>query len=121
MNRSLVRSLGVALVAMATSPAFAHAFLDHAVPAVGSTIHGSPREVKLWFTGNIESAFSTIRVFDVEGKKVDKGDTQVDEADSKALRVTLVPLRPGKYRVSWRALSVDTHVSDGEFSFEVAP
>ena len=30
-------------------------------------------------------------------------------------------LAPGTYRVTWRAVSVDTHVSKGEFTFDVAP
>jgi methionine-rich copper-binding protein CopC len=36
------------------------------------------------------------------------------------LRVSLPPLEPGRYRVTWRVLSVDTHVTEGDFTFEVA-
>src|SRR5258706_12628552 len=54
----------VALVssALAASDALAHAFLDHARPAVGSTVHGSPAQLKLWFTQQLEPAFSTVQV-----------------------------------------------------------
>ena len=37
------------------------------------------------------------------------------------LRVPLKPLDPGSYKVIWRVLSVDTHRSNGEFSFKVGP
>ena len=37
------------------------------------------------------------------------------------LRVTLAPLAPGTYRVVWRVLSVDTHVTEGDFTFTVVP
>ena len=35
------------------------------------------------------------------------------------LQVPLKPLRPGTYRVKWRVLSVDTHVTEGDFTFRV--
>jgi methionine-rich copper-binding protein CopC len=45
----------------------------------------------------------------------------VDRGDARILRVSLPPLSPGTYRVVWRVLSVDTHVSEGDFTFDVAP
>ena len=108
--------------ALACSPdTFAHAFLDHAAPAVGSTVRGPPAEVRLWFTQELEPAFSTLRVFDASGKQVDRQDRQVESGDRTLLRVSLPQLRPGTYRVVWRVLSVDTHVTEGDYSFEIAP
>jgi copper resistance protein C len=104
-----------------TSPARAHAFLDHAMPAVGSMVHGAPAEVRLWFTQELEPAFSTVKVLDQNGKQVDKMDKQVDRGDAVLLRVSLLPLAPGTYRVVWRVLSIDTHVSEGDYRFNVAP
>lgn len=110
------------LAALAATPAtFAHAFLDRATPAVGSTVHGPPAEVRLWFTQELEPAFSTLRVVDASGRQVDRRDRQVDSGDRTLLRVSLPPLAPGIYRVVWRVLSVDTHVTEGEHTFEIAP
>ena len=103
------------------SEAGAHAFLDHATPAVGSAVHGSPGEVRLWFTQELEPAFSTVRVLDRGGKQVDKGNKEVDRGDRTLLRVSLPKLSPGSYRVVWRVLSVDTHVTEGDFTFDIAP
>lgn len=103
------------------SEAGAHAFLDKAVPAVGSTVHGSPSDVRLWFTEELEPAFSTLRVLDQSGKQVDNKDKEVDRKDASVLRVSLPQLPPGTYRVVWRALTVDTHVTEGDFTFSVAP
>src|SRR5712671_5212472 len=47
--------------------AHAHAFLDHADPRVGNTVKSPPRAVALWFTQNLESAFSTIEILDANG------------------------------------------------------
>ena len=108
-------------VATTASLAGAHASLDRAEPAVGSAVHGSPTELKLWFTQRLEPAFSKVQVLDRSGKQVDKGDPEVDRAVATLLRVSLPKLAPGRYRVKWRVLSVDTHVSAGAFTFDVVP
>jgi methionine-rich copper-binding protein CopC len=121
MKRWSSRLLAFASAMTFASLAGAHAFLDHATPAVGSAVRASPAQVKLWFTQQLEPAFSTARVSDRSGKQVDKRDPQVDRADATLLRVSLPQLAPGTYRVTWRALSVDTHVTEGDFTFDVAP
>jgi methionine-rich copper-binding protein CopC len=116
------RVVVAALATLASVPsAWSHAFLDHAAPAVGSTVHGSPTEVRLWFTQALEPAFSTLRVVDASGRQVDRMDKQLDARDRALLKVTLPALAPGTYRVLWRVLSVDTHVSEGDFKFDVVP
>jgi copper resistance protein C len=35
------------------------------------------------------------------------------------MSVTLRPGGTGTYRVTWRVLSVDTHTTDGSFTFQV--
>lgn len=98
----------------------AHAFLDHADPRVGSAVHAAPAELRLWFTQEIEPAFSSAQVYDAAGRRVDKGDPQVDSSDHTLLHVSLPALAPGSYKVTWRVVSVDTHVTQGDFTFQVA-
>lgn len=112
---------GLVLLLFAAGPAAAHAFLDHADPAVGSTVHGAPAEMHLWYTQELEPAFTSVKVLDASGKQVDKGDKRVDPGDKAAMVISLQPLPPGHYQVIWRALSVDTHVTEGHFTFDVAP
>jgi methionine-rich copper-binding protein CopC len=97
----------------------AHAFLQRAEPAVGSTVQTSPSEVRIRFTENIEPAFSGIQVFDPSGKKVDKHDVGLDRSDHALLHVSLPRLGAGIYKVVWRVVSVDTHVTSGSFTFQV--
>jgi methionine-rich copper-binding protein CopC len=33
----------------------------------------------------------------------------------------LKPLKPGRYRVTWHAVSVDTHRTEGKYNFLVVP
>ncbi|HXZ55126.1 MAG TPA: copper resistance CopC family protein [Burkholderiales bacterium] len=119
-TRVLVRATLLAALAWPAA-ALAHAFLDRAVPAVGGKVHGKPAEVRLRFSQALEPAFSTVQVFDAGGKQVDRKDKGLDPADASVLRVSLPPLDPGVYRVVWRVLSVDTHVTEGDYRFEVAP
>ncbi|MEP6998088.1 MAG: copper resistance CopC family protein [Betaproteobacteria bacterium] len=115
--RTWLMLLTAACAPLIALPVGAHAFLDHAMPAVGSTVHVSPAQVKLWFSQELEPAFSTAQVSDSTGKRIDQGDARID---GTLLTVSVPPLAPGRYRVSWRVLSVDTHATAGDFSFDVA-
>ncbi|MGA9778212.1 MAG: copper homeostasis periplasmic binding protein CopC [Limisphaerales bacterium] len=109
---------GVLFLAL-QSQAWAHAFLDHADPKVGSTVTNSPAEVKIWFTQELEPAFSSIQVADAQGKEVDKKDTHLDSKDKSLLVVSLPQLAAGTYMVTWHVVSVDTHRTQGHFEFTV--
>ena len=95
----------------------AHAFVDHTEPAVGSEIHNPPAQVKIWFTEKLEPALSKIQVFDISGREIDKRDMKIDQSNGALLMVSLPELKPGTYKVRWRAVSVDTHVTTGNFTF----
>jgi methionine-rich copper-binding protein CopC len=97
----------------------AHAFLDHADPKVGSTVAGSPSQVKIWFTEELEGAFSKIQVFDAGGAEIDRKDSTVDASDKAVMTVGVPTLAPGTYRVVWNAVAVDTHHTSGSFKFTV--
>ena len=97
----------------------AHAFLERADPGVGSTIQTSPSEVRIRFTENIEPAVSNIQVFDGSGKQVDKRDLHLDRSDHALLHISLPRLDAGIYKVLWRVVSVDTHVTNGNFTFRI--
>jgi len=97
----------------------AHAFLQRAEPGVGSTAQIAPAEVRIWFTENIEPTLSTIQVFAASGKEVDKHDLHLDRSDNALLHVSLPRLGAGTYKVVWRVVSVDTHVTNGSFTFRV--
>ena len=103
----------------AVAQAHAHAFVDNAEPAVGATVKQISREVRIWFTEAIELAFSSIRVFDAAGKQVDRKDTYPDPSNRSLLQISLQPLGLGTYKVVWRVVSVDTHVTNGDFTFQV--
>src|SRR5262245_60506602 len=96
----------------------AHGVLDRASPSPGSTMRSAPAEVAIWFTQKLEPAFSTITVTNAAGERVDTGGARVS---GKVMRVSLRPGGGGIYHVTWRVLSVDTHTTEGSYSFQVEP
>jgi copper resistance protein C len=116
MRRSSLFGIIPLLLLLATGEASAHAFLDHAEPRVGNKVAAPPHEVTLWFTQKLEPAFSTITVTNAAGERIDTGKTRVNGTQ---MSVTLRPGGTGTYHVTWRVLSVDTHTTDGSFTFQV--
>lgn len=121
IRRRALCALCALAAACVLTQAHAHAFLDRSEPRVGADVSVAPAEVKLWFTEDIEPAFSTVKVLDAAGKRMDVADARVDGTERQLLRVSLQKLAPGSYRVVWRVVSVDTHVSQGDFAFRVSP
>jgi copper resistance protein C len=93
----------------------AHAMLDHASPGVGSTVGSSPSQVTLYFTQALEPKFSGAEVRNGSGARVDKGKS----VSGNVMRLSVGSLPPGSYSVTWHVLSVDTHTTQGSFSFHV--
>jgi methionine-rich copper-binding protein CopC len=108
----------ITLMLAGAGSAFAHAMLDHATPKVGSTVSAPPKDIVLWFTEKLEPAFSSIEVRNEQGAVVTAGKATVI-GDRTQLRAPLKALQPGTYKVNWKVLSVDTHRTEGSFSFRV--
>jgi methionine-rich copper-binding protein CopC len=113
-----MKALLVLLALVAPAAAHAHAMLDHASPPVGSTVAPAPKEVVLSFTAKLEPKFSSIEVRNAKGAAVNAGPASTTGTE---MRVGLKALSPGTYKVLWRVLSVDTHRTNGSFTFHVGP
>ena len=116
MPRLILGLMLLLLASLSASDASAHAFLDHAEPRVGNKVATAPREVTLWFTQKLEPAFSSVTVTNAAGQRVDTGKPRVS---GNQMSVSLRSGGAGTYRVNWRVLSVDTHTTDGSFTFQV--
>jgi copper resistance protein C len=112
-------TLALVTCALAATGASGHAMLQGAEPRLESALKRAPDEVKLSFTERLEPAYSSIRVLDERGQRVDRRDSRVDRANPVVLRTTLPPLPPGRYKVLWRVLSIDGDVTEGDFTFRI--
>ena len=115
---SSAAALVIGLLLMATS-AWGHSFPDRSEPRVGWTVN-KPAQVRIWFDVPLEPIFSTIKVVDANGQQVDKQDGRVNPTDHTLLEVSLPALPPGKYRVFWNVISIDTHRTEGDYPFTIS-
>lgn len=115
MRRALT---ALAVIAGVSAPAMAHAFLEKADPGAGANLHGAPRRIALRFSEPLEPAFSAVTVTDAAGNDVSAGAAQVSGSE---IDLPLKPLKPGRYRVIWHAVSIDTHRTEGKYAFLVLP
>jgi len=99
--------------------ASAHAYLDHASPRVGAVVNSAPSEVRLFFTQALEPRFTAAQVRSSTGAVIATGG--VDPANTTQIVIPVGGLAPGRYKVNWKVLSVDTHRTEGSFNFEVKP
>src|SRR5512139_682049 len=117
--RTAIAFICLVFLSILPGASWGHAFPDHSDPKVGSAVSGSPAQVRIWFDGDLEPAFSTLMVHNADGKMVDKRDNHVDPADPKLLRVSVPPLPPGTYLVIWNVVARDGHRTNGQFTFTI--
>ena len=110
-------ALVLASVAGTAGPAAAHAVLLRTEPSPQTTVKTPPEAVRLRFSEPVEVAFGAVRVFDVDGKRVDKG--QITTSSGRREVVVSASLPGGTYTVTWRVVSTDGHAIHGGFQFYV--
>ena len=111
-------SLAADVLAVFATPAFAHAFLQHASPGAGAILTAPPKEIALNFSEKLEPHFSGVTITDADGHDEEAAGAVIDNS---SVTVALKPLNPGSYHVSWHAVSLDTHRTEGAYSFTVKP
>ena len=117
------RAIIVTAVFMLCAPtvASAHSMLDRANPMVGSTVRAAPAAISLRFSEPIEPALCTISLTRSDGAVVPLAPLVASERGVVLSAVIRGAMAPSAYRVHWRVVSVDTHVTEGDFSFRIAP
>jgi copper transport protein len=113
-----VVALAVVCVGVAGSRADAHAILLRTDPSPQSTVASAPAEVRLEFSEPVEVAFGAVRVFDVNGHRVDTGSTR-RAPGHREVSTSVTARARGTYTVTWRVVSADGHPVHGGFSYYV--
>jgi methionine-rich copper-binding protein CopC len=109
--------VAMTILLFAPGLARAHAMLERAEPRVGNTVSSPPREIRLVFSQALEGAFTSVSITDPSGRPAG-GKARVNGTE---ITVPLKGAGPGVYRVNWKVLSKDTHVTEGSYSFTVGP
>ncbi|MEX1106632.1 MAG: copper resistance protein CopC [Ilumatobacteraceae bacterium] len=109
-------SVALALV-VPSGTASAHAGLENSIPAASSVLEESPTAITLDFDEPIEAGLTSIQLFDDQATLVETGDPTA--AGDDIVTASVPTLDDGLYAVVWRITSIDGHVIDGAFSFQV--
>ena len=112
------RSLLFLLLLLSTTPAcWAHAILMESSPKANSANPGSDLAIRLRFNVRIDGTRSRVVLV------TPNGQTSVLQLENQSkpdtLRSHLAKLEPGQYKLEWRVLASDGHMSGGEIPFTV--
>lgn len=115
--KALAIAAGLSLGLLQATPAFAHAKLVGSDPAAEAVI-ASPKMIMLTFSQAVQPVEA--KLTHVQTGTV--SDLPAPMAQGAMLHYSLSgPLAAGKYELSYRVVTPDTHVAVGTISFSVAP
>jgi methionine-rich copper-binding protein CopC len=99
----------------------AHPKMNMSAPAPGATVTTPPGVIKMGFSESLVGRFTGLELTDSKGKQVQMGQASLDPHDNTKFAVPVKQrLTPGMYKVSWHAVSTDTHRVAGNYTFKVA-
>jgi copper transport protein len=107
------------LAAARERPAEAHALLVRADPPVNSQLREPPTVLTLYFSEALERSFSSVRVVDQDGNRVDER-VEFDDTDEALMRVYVAGVTPSYLNVQWQNVSkVDGHRITGSYPISI--
>jgi methionine-rich copper-binding protein CopC len=122
MKTSRMCIYGAALVTIVVSNpivAIAHSFPEKETPSAGQKVASPPSEVVIGFDAPIEKLFAKLEVAGADGTNEAVGAPQISD-DGRQLSVKVDALKPGDYTVKWAVVGIDTHHTEGSYTFSVA-
>jgi copper transport protein len=109
---------GVLLATLvAPSTAFAHASIKRSEPGYRQRLERAPAQVEIDFDQAVKVFPGAIKVYDARGRDYARG--LLLESGGHAVVAPVAHLPTGAYTVRWQALSGDSHVVSGVYTFGV--
>jgi copper transport protein len=110
------RLLLIPLAALAfPAAASAHATLRSTTPKFGTELQRGPAQIALHFDQQVKVLPGSIKVLNGVGKQF----ALQARVDGRTVVARVLPLKLGAYTVRWRAISADSHVVSGVWTFGV--
>src|SRR6516162_6677281 len=105
------------LVGSATQLCWAHAILMESTPKINSTVSGPDIDITLRFNVRIDGGRS--RVLLVASDGTSSSLTLAKQEKPDILQMHASGLKPGAYKLQWKVLASDGHMSNGDVPFAV--
>lgn len=97
----------------------AHATLIKSDPPRRAALSSPPKQIQLWFNEKIEGAYASVTVLDSDKNPITENSPEVVSDDPKSVVLSIPQIEPGRYTVQYRVMSVDGHVIESNFDFNV--
>lgn len=104
-------------VLAAAIPVWAHAVLMQSKPAMNSSIKGPDVPIWLRFNVRVDGKRSRLQLVTPDGSTIPVDAPKQTAPDILESHAT--GLKPGTYKLQWKALASDGHMSNGEVDFTV--
>jgi copper resistance protein C len=105
------------VMAGATQLCWAHAILMDSTPKINSTIKGPDVNIDLRFNVRIDGGRSRVLLVSPDGKASTLA--LASQATPDTLQTRATGLKPGAYKLQWKVLASDGHMSSGDIPFTV--
>lgn len=117
-------AIGVALLLMLSAlfqaqNVMAHASLVKSDPPRRATLTVPPKQIQLWFNEKVEGAYASVVVRDENKNAVTENSPEIVADDPKSIVLKLHEIESGRYTVHYRVMSVDGHVIESNYDFNV--
>jgi methionine-rich copper-binding protein CopC len=109
----------VAAIVIGAIASSAHAFPEREIPSAGEALSAPPSEVRIKFNAPIEHLFAQLHVLGADGNDVVAGSPEISDG-GYTLMVKVRRLKQGDYTVKWSVVCIDTHHTQGSYSFSVS-
>lgn len=109
--------LSLIVFSVMAQPLWAHAVLMHSKPGGNSVVQGPNVPIWLQFNVRVDGKRSHLTLVAADGATIAVPTPKQTAPDTLESQVT--GLKPGTYKLEWRALASDGHMSNGEVDFTV--
>ena len=113
-----ISAAGIAIAMSIAGAASAHSFPESQTPSAGQKLASAPAEVTINFDAPIEKLFAKLEVTGADGRDEAAGAPQISD-DGRHMSVKVASLKPGDYTVKWAVVGIDTHHTEGSYTFSI--
>jgi methionine-rich copper-binding protein CopC len=107
----------ILVVLATTTPVWAHAVLMESKPKINATVKGSDIPIWLRYNVRVDGKRSRLQLIGPDGSTIAVDAPKQTAPD--VIESHVAGLKPGEYKLQWKVLASDGHMSSGEVDFTV--